>query len=158
MSDKHSILQFIGVANLILCVLFVMFSLPFFWKQYHVLRSWPETEAQVLRSDVVSQPAPSHEQLYATRLEILYTVAGKPVTAELTSYENSNYQATRARAAQFSVGSRHPVRYDPHDPTQVRIGADWNARFFAVPLVVLCMGVAFGVLAVICLSLARYLR
>ena len=154
MIPKRGILQFFGVANLILCVLFVIVSLPFFWKQYHVLRSWPQVDAQVLRSDVVAQSALSHEQLYAAKLQILYTVEGKPITVELTSYESSNYQATQSRAAEFPVGSHKPVRYDPHNPAQARIGADWNARFFSVPLTVLGMGGIFAALAVVSLSIA----
>jgi hypothetical protein len=147
MSDKRGTLQFLGVTNLILCALFTIFSLPFFLRQSQVLRSWPETDAQILRSDVITQPAPAHDQLYAAKLQILYTVDGTPVTAELTSFESSNYQATQARAVEFPVGSHHPVRYDPRNPSQARIGADWTARFFAVPLIVLAMGAFFGLVA-----------
>lgn len=154
MSNKRSMVQFLGVANLILAVLFIFFSLPFFWKQYHVLRTWPETDAQVLRSDVVSQPAPAHEQLYAAKLEVVYQVDGKPIKVGLTSYESSNYQATQSRAAELPVGSHHVVRYDPQNPTQARIGAGWNARFFAVPLIMLGMGALFGLAAGVLLVIA----
>jgi hypothetical protein len=151
MSDKRGILQFMGVANLILAALFIFFSLPFFWKQYHVLRAWPETDAQVLRSDVVSRRAAAHEQLYAAKLEIVYTVDGQPITVDLTSYESSNYQATQSRAAELAIGSHHLIRYDPQNPTQARIGAGWNARFFAVPLLMLAIGALFGLVAAVLL-------
>ncbi len=139
----------LGVANLILCTLCVILSLPFFWQQYRVLQTWPETEAQVIRSEVVTQPAPPHQQLYAASLQVLYTVDGRPITAELTSFQSQNYQQTADRAAQFRVGSRHLIRYDPHDPTQARIGAGWNLRFFIVPLVMLGMGAVFGGIAAV---------
>ncbi len=155
MSDKRSTLQFIGVATLILCAMFVILSLPFFLRQSQVLRNWPVTDAQILRSDVVTQPTAAHDQLYAAKLQILYTVDGKPVTADLTSFESSNYEATQARAAEFPVGSHHPVRYDPQNPSQARIGADWTARFFAVPLIIFGMGAFFGIVAAALLMAGR---
>jgi hypothetical protein len=157
-SEKHGLLLFLGVANLILCTLFVILSLPFFWRQYQVLQTWPEIQAQVLRSEVVTQPAPPHEQLYAASLQVLYTVEARPITAELISFQSRDYQQTADRAAQYRVGSRHPIRYDPHAPTQARIGAGWNLRFFLVPLVMLGMGLIFGGIAAVFLLTAKYLR
>ena len=155
-SEKHGLLVFLGVANLILCTLFVILSVPFFWRQYQVLHTWPETEAQVSRSEVVTQPAPPHEQLYAAKLQVIYTVDGRPITAEMISFQSQNYQQTADRAAQFPVGSRHPIRYDPHAPTQARIGAGWNVRFFLVPLVMLGMGAIFGAIAAVFLVAAKF--
>jgi hypothetical protein len=155
-SEKHGLLVFLGVANLILCTLFVILSVPFFWRQYQVLHTWPETEAQVSRSEVVTQPAPPHEQLYAAKLQVIYTVDGRPITAEMISFQSQNYQQTADRAAQFPVGSGHPIRYDPHAPTQARIGAGWNVRFFLVPLVMLGMGAIFGAIAAVFLVAAKF--
>jgi hypothetical protein len=157
-SEKHGLLVILGVANLVLCTLSVILSLPFFWRQYQVLQTWPETKAQVLRSEVVTQPAPPHEQLYAAKLQALYTVDGKPITAELISFQSQNYEQTADRAAQFPVGSRHLIRYDPHAPTQARIGAGWTLRFFLVPLVMFGMGAIFGAIAAVLLISAKFLR
>jgi hypothetical protein len=147
-SERRGVLQFLGVACLIICVLFAIFSIPFFWGQIQVLRSWPVRQAQVISSKVVAQPAGKHEQLYAARIQIVYVVNGQPVTAELTSFESSNYEETVRRAAELPVGSRHAIRYDPHNPAQARIGAGWNRRFFAVPLITLGCGLVFAGLAV----------
>jgi hypothetical protein len=107
---------------------------------------------------VVTQPAAKHDQLYAATIQIVYVADGQPVTAELTSFQSSNYEETVRRAAEFPVGSRHAIRYDPHNPTQARIGAGWNRRFFAVPLITLGCGVAFGVLAAGFFAAARRTR
>ena len=157
-SEKHGVLVFLGVANLILCTLSVILSLPFFWRQYQVLQTWSETQAQVIRSEVVTQLAPPHEQLYAAKLQVLYTVDDRPITAELISFQSQNYEQTAKRASQFPVGSRHLIRYDPRMPTQARIGAGWNLRFFLVPLVMLGMGAIFGGVAAVLLISARFLR
>ena len=144
-SERRGTLQFLGVACLIVGGLFLIFSLPFFWGQMQVLRSWPVRQAQVLSSRVVVEPTSKHDQLYSAKLEIVYAVDGRPVTAELTSFQSSNYEETARRAAEFPVGSRHAIRYDPNNPTQVRIGAGWNQRFFAVPLITAGVGLGFVV-------------
>jgi|HubBroStandDraft_5_1064220.scaffolds.fasta_scaffold227658_1 hypothetical protein len=146
-SRPSGTLQFIGVANLILCALFVILSVPFFLGQLRVLRSWPSAEAQVIRSEVAVEPTNKHDQLYAARLQVVYVVEQRPVTAELTSFQSSNYDQTSRRAAEFPVGSRHEIRYDPQNPKQARIGAGWNRRFFAVPLITLGCGACFGAIA-----------
>lgn len=147
-SERRGTLQFIGVANLIVCGLFVIMSLPFFMGQINVLRSWPATKAQVINSQVTTVPTAKHDQLYAAKLQISYAVNGKAITADLTSFQSSNYAETQRRAAEFSVGSRHEVRYDPNNPEQARIGAGWNRRFFAVPLITLGCGLSFALLAI----------
>jgi len=148
MNQRSGILQAIGVANLIICVILLLFSLPFFWHQIAVLRMWPATDAQVLHSDVVVERISQHEQFYSARLGLLYTVDGKPITTEVTSFQDNNYKKTRARADEYVVGSHHEIRYDPHNPEQARIGAGWNARFFALPLLVSGVGVVFGIIAI----------
>ncbi|MGA2689441.1 MAG: hypothetical protein ABSE85_15370, partial [Candidatus Korobacteraceae bacterium] len=96
-SEKRGVLRFIGVANLIVGGLFFILSIPFFWGQVQVLRSWPVRQAQVVRSQVVTQPAAKHDQLYAATIQIVYVANGQPVTAELTSFQSSNYEETVRR-------------------------------------------------------------
>jgi len=155
---KSGILEFFAAACFVLAVLFLGFSLPFFWKQARVLQTWPQVQAQVLRSEVVAEPGPGHEQLYSAKIVLLYAVGESPKTAELTSFRSSNYEATAAHVAEFAVGSRHPIRYDPGDPAQARIGAGWNLRFFTVPLLLTVMGAGFAVIGSALLSAARTRR
>lgn len=146
-AEQRGTLQFIGVANLIVCVLFLILSIPFFLGQARVLRSWPVAEATVVKNEVVTKPAAKHDQLYAANLQISYVVNGRAFNADLTSFQSSNYQQTVRRAAEFPVGSRHEIRYDPANHGQARIGAGWNRRFFTVPLITLACGLCFGLLA-----------
>jgi hypothetical protein len=147
--QPHSsgVLQFLGVACLIVCVLFVIVSLPFFLGQIRVVRSWPVRQAQILRSEVVTLPAAKHDQLYAAQLQIAYVVDGQPITVQLTSFQSSNYEDTVRRAAEYPVGSRRAIRYNPQNPSEARIGAGWNRRFFAVPLITLGCGLIFAAIA-----------
>ena len=153
-SEKHGTLRVIAAANFIFATLFLIFSLPFFWRQWQVLRNWPETDAQVLRSEVVAQPT-GHENLYRAKLQVLYTVGSQPITSDLTSYESNNYDAALRRTQQFPVGSHHPVRYDPANPPQARIGAGWNRTFFALPLMVAAMAVFFTFVGAVLLAIAK---
>ncbi len=154
-SEKGSTLRMIAAANFIFAGLFVLFSLPYFWRQVQVLRTWPETDAQVLRSEVVSQPPQGHEILYRAKLQVLYTVAGRPITSDLTSFESTNYEATLRRTGEFPVGSHHAVRYDTANPAQARIGAGWNRTYFALPLIVLTMAVFFAFVGSALLAIAK---
>jgi len=139
-------LQLIGVACLIVCALFAVFSVPFFWEQIRVLQTWPVRQAEVIRSEVITTPT-GHDQLYSAHIQLAYVVDGQPVTTELISFQSHNYQETALRAAEFPVGSRHVIRYDPNQPKQARIDASWNRRFFAVPLITLGCAIFFGLLA-----------
>jgi len=153
--QKRGTLGMIAAANFIFATIFLVFSLPFFWHQIQVLRSWPETDAQVLQSDVVLGTPEGHDNLYRAQMHVLYTVSGKPVTAGLVSFESRNYEATRLRAEQFPVGSHHRVRYDPANPSHARIGAGWNRTFFALPLIVASMAVLFTCIGAVFLAVAK---
>ena len=155
MSEKRGTLRVIAAANFIFAMLFLIFSLPFFWRQVQVLRNWPETEAQVLRSEVVTAPPSGHENVYRAELQVLYTVDGQPVTSELTSFESTNYEATLQRTQQFPVGSHHEVRYDPKNPAQARIGAGWSRTFFALPLIVMSLALFFTLAGAVLLAIAK---
>ncbi len=145
-NDRRGMLQLIGVACLIVCLLFAVFSIPFFWGQIRVLQTWPVRQAQVIGSEVVTTPS-GHDQVYSAHIQLAYVVDGQLVTSELISFQSHNYQETVERAAEFPVGRRHAIRYDPNQPKQARVDAGWNRRFFAVPLITLACGVFFGLLA-----------
>jgi hypothetical protein len=155
MNERSGTLQAIAVACLIIGVILVIFSLPFYMHQIGVLRTWPTVDAQVLRSDVTVDRISQHEQFYSAHIGLLYTVDGKPITTEVTSFQDQDYQKTRARANEFQVGSHHEIRYDPRDPLQARIGAGWNAHFFALPLIVSGCGAMFGIIAAALLVASR---
>ena len=154
-NQKTGTLRVIAAANFIFAALFVIFSLPFFWRQANVLLHWPETDAQVLRSEVETAPPQEHENIYRAELLMLYTVNGQPVTSSLISFESANYEKTLQRAGQYPVGSHHRLRYDPGNPAQARLGAGWNRTFFALPLIVLTMALLFVLVGAVMLAIAK---
>ena len=154
MNEKRGTLRLIAAANFIFAILFVIIGLPFFWRQWQVLRSWPETDGQVIRSEVVAV-AIGHDNYYRAKLQMVYTVATQPIVSELTSYESKNYEATLKRVEQFPVGSHHPIRYDPSNPSQARVGAGWNKTFFALPLIVGVTALFFFFVGAVLLAIAK---
>jgi len=153
-NEKRGALRLIAGANFIFALLFVIIGLPFFWRQWQVLRTWPETDGQVIRSEVVGQ-ALDHDNSYRAKLQMVYTVAGQPFFADLTSYESKNYEATLQRMEQFPVGSHHPIRYDPSNPSQARVGAGWNKTFFALPIIVGVTALFFFFVGAVLLAIAK---
>ena len=154
MNEKRGTLRLIAAANFIFAILFVIIGFPFFWRQWQVLRNWPEADAQVIRSEVVAEPL-GHDNFYRAKLQVVYTVAGQPIVAELTSFESKNYEATLGRTEQFPVGSHHPIRYDPANPSQARVGAGWNKTFFALPIIVGVTGLFFFLVGAVLLAIAK---
>ena len=155
MNERRGTLQTIAVACLIIGVILLIFSAPFYYHQIAVLHAWPSADAQVLRSDVVVERISQHEQFYSAHIGLLYTVDGQPITTEVVSFQNQDFQKTRARANEFQVGSHHQIRYSPHDPQQARIGAGWNARFFALPLLVSGCGAVFCLITAVLIAASR---
>ena len=86
---------------------------------------------------------------------VLYTVGGQPITAELTSFESRNYDATLQRSKEFPVGSRQVVRFDPANPAQARLGSGWNRTFFALPIMVAAMAAMFAFIGSVLLAIAK---
>ena len=154
--QRRGTLQLVGAACLIVFVLFLILSALLALEQIRILRSWPVRQALVTRSEVVMAPAGRHGQIYSAHIGIAYVVDGQPVTTELVSFQSEDYQQTARRAAEFPIGSQHAIRYDPRDPKQVRTGAGWNPRFFAVPLITLACGALFGLLAAGLFTAARW--
>ena len=148
MNQRRGSLQLIAVACLFIGLLFVMFSIPLFWGQVRILRSWPETQAEVLRNSIVTQSDGDHGQLYSARLQLSYPADRQWRTAELVTGQSSNYAETARSAAEFPVGSHHAVRYDPGNPAEARIDVSWTWRFFVLPLVALGIGALFVLLGV----------
>ena len=73
MSEKRGALRFIAAANVIFAILFVIIGFPFFWGLWEMLRSRPETDAQVIRSEVVAQSL-GCDNFYRAKLQMVYTV------------------------------------------------------------------------------------
>ena len=152
------VLPVIAIANLIVCAGFLLFSIPFYWKQIHILNSWPSADAQVIRSKVVavgSAVSEDGQRVYDSDVGFLFTVNGKPHVAEVFSHRSPNIEKVKYETNKFPMGSHHPIRYNPAKFTDVRVNAGYNRRFFFAPLLITGFGLIFGIFAAIFYAMSR---
>ncbi len=157
-APSAGILPLIAVANLVVCCAFLLFSLPFYWKQIHILYSWPGVDAQVIRAKVVpvrSEVSADGQRYYESDVQFLFTVGGKPHIAEIFSHRSPSIEKVRYETNKFPLGSRSAIRYNPTNLTDVRVNAGYNRRFFFAPLLITGFGLIFGVFAGIFYAMTR---
>ena len=146
MNGTRSILRVIATAFFIFFLGFAGISVPLFVSQYRILRTWPAVEAEVLSSRVLVLQS-SGEPLHDIEVHFAYAVNGRPYTGVIHSNHLSTSRAAKEKqAAQFPAGSRHLIRYNPADPTDVRAQVGYNVHFFAVPVFISGVGGIFFVL------------
>ncbi len=148
-SGTRTILRVVASAFFIFCVGFLGISAPLYWGQYKILRSWPAVEAEVIGSQVLASPTTGGGELYDIEVQFAYAVHGRPYIGVIRSNHESTNRARKVKqAAEFPVGSRHTIRYDPTKPQEVRAQVGYNRHFFAVPLFISGVGAIFGVIGI----------
>ena len=157
-APSGGILPLIAIANLVVCLAFLAFSIPFYWKQIRILQTWPAADAQVIRSKVVpvrSEVSADGLRYYESDIQLLFTVGGKPRVAEIFSHRSPNIEKVRYENNKFPVGSHRSIRYNPEAVIDVRVNAGWNRRFFFAPLLITGFGLIFAIFAGIFWAMAR---
>lgn len=157
-APSAGILPLIAIANLVVCLAFIAFSIPFYWKQVRILQSWPKADAQVIRAEVVPariDVANDGQKYYDSDVQFLFSVDGAPHVAEIFSHRSPNIAKVRYETDKFPVGSLRSIRYNPANYTDVRVMAGYNRRFFFAPLLITGFGLIFAVFAGIFWAMAR---
>ncbi len=157
-APSAGVLPLIAIANLIVCLAFFAFSLPFYWKQIHILHSWPAVDSQVIRAEVVparTEVASDGQKYYDSDVQFLFTVNGTPHVAEIFSHRSPKIEKVRYETDKFPVGSHRGLRYNPANLTDVRVGAGYNRRFFFAPLLITGFGLIFGIFAAVFTAMGR---
>ena len=147
-------LQVLAAACLLFCAAALTIAVSFFWGQYRVLNSWPEVKAQVLRNEVV-QLSYGGTKYYGLDLQFLYPCNGRPVFGSASPHQSNDERKIRRAAEQYPVGSFHLLRVNPQDPTQVRLHAGWNRRFFALPIMLGSVAAGFAAVAVLLFGISK---
>lgn len=138
MSDygpSRTALNVVATACLLFALASIALAIPFFWKQYTIVREWPEAKAIVRRSEVVELTM-SGVKMYATRFEFTVPSPGSGVrVVEVNSYRQAaDYAPVRNAAQRFPVGTQVVVRVNPVNPYDLRLDTDQPRRFFVLPL------------------------
>lgn len=160
-ASTRSAVGLVGFANLAICAVFLLISLPFYWNQIKILETWPKADAQVLRAEVAlvkSETAPYGSRLHESHVQFLFTVDGKPQIAEERSHRSPDIRRVQYETNKFKVGSHRTILYNPQNPSDIRVNAGLNRRFFFVPLLITGFAAIFGVIGGGCMLMERRRR
>lgn len=83
-------------------------------------REWPETEAEIIRSEV--KKTPGKNRTYRPRIEYNYTVGGKKYKSKKIviggKVTSSSKRKARDVCDQYPVGSMQTIFYNPDKPSE----------------------------------------
>ncbi len=145
----RAVLRVIASAFFIFFLGFLGISAPLYWSQYKILRQWPSADAEVTSSRVLLLESPSGP-LHDIEVQFAFSVDGRPYAGVIHSNHLSTNRARKEKqAAQFPVGSRQRIRYNPANPSDVRAQVGYNVHFFAVPIFVSGVGSMFLVVGLV---------
>jgi len=106
------------------------------YRQYAASRSWPPARALITGSRVVAQQGSKGEKRYRLEIEFQYAVQGRNyITRSLFGYDSSSEREMQIQAEHYTPGTRQVIRYNPADPSVVRLDAGDNIGFFFLPAV-----------------------
>lgn len=160
-APSAGVLPLIAIANLVVCLIFFAFSIPFYAKQIHILNTWPQVDAQVIRAEVVparNDVANNGQRYYDSDVQFLFTIDGTPHVAEIFSHRSPIIEKVRYETNKFPVGSHRKIRYNPANFIDIRVNAGYNRRFFFAPLLITGFGAIFGMFAGVFYAMARNSR
>ncbi len=146
-------------AGAIACLLFglaaIGLGVPFFLKEYKIVRDWPAAQAHIHGSEVVEMTA-AGERLYATRFELSFTTGDRLNVVTVNAYEQGTDRKTvEAAASRYPAGSYALVRYNPANPSEIRLDTDQPRRFFRIPIALGITGLIFLITSAIILVFSR---
>lgn len=137
-------LKFSGTGLLIFGVAALGYALMYFAQERQMLRTWPRAEATVIDAQVVEHKT-AQGPLYGTELRFAFAADGQPVTGTYVfPHESTSRQRKQRQAAQYPIGSRHTIIYDPSNPVRVHIRAGYNVEFFVIPVFLAGVAGIFG--------------
>jgi hypothetical protein len=125
-------------------------------RQYTILKTWPTVEAEVTKSEVVSYRDSEGTTMYRAAIDFRYSVNGKDYTVPSSSnYSSSSYNSVKKDVDTYAPGTRHPIRYNPTDPHDMRFDVGYNFGFFFLPVLFGGIGIVFAGMGGLLLYLSR---
>jgi Protein of unknown function (DUF3592) len=154
-SNSRVTISVFAVASFLFGVASIALAVPFFWKQSEVVRNWPATLASVRQSEVV-EITQGGQKLWATRFELSFDAGGKIVVATVNGYRQAAMrERVETAASRFPNGSTTLIRYNPQNPSDIRLDTDNPRRYYQLPLALAITGAIFIVIALVLFYLAR---
>ena len=139
------------IAGIFLCVGLVFLGVAgwFAKKKFTVMNSWPTVESEVVESEVTDYRDSEGSTLYKAQFRFRYTVDGREyLTLTDNGYGTSFRSWMQSKVDRLPPGTRHPLHYNPADPTDIEYNASYNFEFFGIPLFCAGMGAIFALVGV----------
>ena len=127
-------------------------------RQYTILKSWPTAEAEVTRSEVVSYRDNQGTTMHRAAIDFRYTVNGKEYSVpSSSSYSSSSYSEMQGKVEKYAPGTRHTIKYNPANPSDMRFDVGYNFGFFFIPFILGVIGLPFTLIGGVLLVVSRKL-
>lgn len=125
-------------------------------RQYTILKSWPEVQGEVVNSQLVHYRDSEGDSMYKAAIDFRYTVNEQEYTVpSSSSHSSSSYNDMKGKVDTYAPGTRHPVRYNPADPRDMRFDVGYNFGFFFLPVLLGGMGIVFTGVSIALLFASR---
>lgn len=134
-----------GMVLVLVSLVFLSVGLWFAEKRFTVMNKWPQVEAEVVESEVISYDDSDGDTLHKAVFRFRYTVNGREyVTQTDNGYGTSIHSWMQAKVDRFARGTGHNIHYNPADPGEIEYNASYNFEFFGIPLFCGGMGLVIG--------------
>ncbi len=145
----------IATAFFLFATAFLGLSAPLYWNQWKLLHTWPQVRATVVQSGVVTIKEVQGQPLYDDEYSFRFSVNDKTYSVVLRSnHPSTSYPSKAQQVARLPEGSISLLRYNPADPSDVRMRAGYNLHFFRIPVVLTAIGLGFALVGGILLFLS----
>ena len=113
---------------------------------FTVVRSWPELDAEVIKSSIVRSRNTNGDFRYVVRAEFRYSAGGAEIRSQTSdSGFNSNIYGNAFRKAElYAAGTHHRIRVNPANPKDIRFDVGYSLDFFGVALALNALGLIFS--------------
>ena len=115
-------------------------------RDWTVIRTWPEVEAQVINSALVRSRSINGDFRYRVRADFRYIFGGAEFTSpgSNSGFDWNNYSYVRRKADLYAPDTQHPIRVNPADPKDIRFDVGYTLDFFSTGLFLSVFGLIFA--------------
>lgn len=104
-----------------------------------VYHTWPEVEARIIESRVVTKGSQ-----HSAHIRVEFDLPGRTITTVPDSdYRSGKYGWIAETVDRFPAGGTVPVRYNPRDPQKTRLEVGLNFNTIGTPLLLIGAGLVF---------------
>jgi hypothetical protein len=144
------------VARLICAFIGLGFGIAFAYFAYidyqnsQASQSWPSVEGTITSAEIVSDGFRRFRERFKAVIAYSYSVDGAPYSSNRIAFQGyGSLMDEESVVEKYSVGSKHPVFYDPANPSSAVLEKGFTMTSIALPLFAVTFIVAAAVMIVI---------